>query len=175
MVYSLAYRRPPHVPRRSSTVSGESEPSIGGSTLDDSRDVSISYGIPEALSFDRIIDGGTCPPCTTRDFMNYLIYIEHAAENLQFFLWHKDYLRRFDLLSDHERKLAPEWTVEQAEAQALASKDSPAPMKSISADAMALFKGTDFAVPKATVVELGKGASNPFGTPPMTPRSGDHD
>ncbi|KAL8680022.1 MAG: hypothetical protein Q9186_003740 [Xanthomendoza sp. 1 TL-2023] len=175
MVYSLAYRRPPHVPRRSSTVSGESEPSIGGSTLDDSRDVSISYGIPEALSFDRIIDGGTCPPCTTRDFMNYLIYIEHAAENLQFFLWHKDYVRRFDLLSDHERKLAPEWTVEQAEAQALASKDSPAPMKSISADAMALFKGTDFAVPKATVVELGKGASNPFGTPPMTPRSGDHD
>ncbi|KAL8799798.1 MAG: hypothetical protein Q9182_005630 [Xanthomendoza sp. 2 TL-2023] len=175
MVYSLAYRRPPYVPRRSSTASGGSEPSIGGSTLDDSRDTGISYGIPEALSFDRIIDGGTCPPCTTRDFMNYLIYIEHAAENLQFFLWHKDYVRRFDLLPENERRLAPEWTVEQAEVQALALKDKPAPMKSISADAAALFKGTDFGVPKATVIDLGKGASNPFGTPPMTPRYGDHD
>lgn len=25
-------------------------------------------------------------PMTVRDFMNYLVYVEHAAENLQFFL-----------------------------------------------------------------------------------------
>ncbi|KAL8848916.1 MAG: hypothetical protein Q9221_006074 [Calogaya cf. arnoldii] len=180
MVYSLAYRRPPHVePRRISTASDNSGPSIGGTTLDGSHenlhDGSINYGIPDALSFDRIIDGGTCPPCTTRDFMNYLIYIEHAAENLQFFLWYKDYVRRFDLLSENERRLAPEWTLEQADAQALALKDNPAPLKSISADTAAVFKGTDFATPKATVVELGRGGSNPFGTPPMTPKSGDQD
>ncbi|KAI4262660.1 MAG: hypothetical protein L6R42_002161 [Xanthoria sp. 1 TBL-2021] len=180
MVYSLAYRRPAHVePRRISTASGDSGPSIGGTTLGDSpensQDSSINYGIPDALSFDRIIDGGTCPPCTTRDFMNYLIYIEHAAENLQFFLWYKDYIRRFDLLSENERRLAPEWTLEQAEAQALALKDNPAPMKSISADTVAVFKRTDFATPKATIVELSKGGSNPFGTPPITPKSGDHD
>ncbi|KAL8926273.1 MAG: hypothetical protein Q9172_001867 [Xanthocarpia lactea] len=175
MVYSLAYRRPPHVEsRRTSTASGESGPSIGGTTLDEAQDNPINYGIPEALSFDRIIDGGTCPPCTTRDFMNYLIYIEHAAENLQFFLWYRDYVRRFDLLSENERKLAPEWTLEQAEAQALALKDNPAPMKSVSADAASMFKGTDFAAPKATVVELGRGRPNPFGTPPMTPTPGDH-
>ncbi|KAL8716167.1 MAG: hypothetical protein Q9220_000072 [cf. Caloplaca sp. 1 TL-2023] len=174
MVYSLAYRRPPHVePRRVSTGSAETGPSIGGSTLEDSQDSHVNYGIPEALSFDRIIDGGTCPPCTTRDFMNYLIYIEHAAENLQFFLWYKDYIRRFDLLSDNERKLAPVWTAEQAEAQALAMKDSPAPMKTISKDTAAIFKGTDFAVPNTTVVEIGK--SNPFGTPPMTPIRGEQD
>lgn len=107
--------------------------------------------------------------------MNYLIYIEHAAENLQFFLWYKDYVRRFDLLSENERRLAPEWTLEQAEAQALALKDNSAPMKSISADTAAVFKRTDFATPKATIVELSKGGSNPFGTPPMTPKSGDHD
>ncbi|KAI4244321.1 MAG: hypothetical protein L6R40_003047 [Gallowayella cf. fulva] len=176
MVYSLAYRRPPHVgPRRTSTASRESGPSIGGSTLNDSQDASINYGIPEPLSFDRIIDGGTCPPCTTRDFMNYLIYIEHAAENLQFFLWYRDYVRRFHLLPESERKLAPEWTVEQADAQALALKDNPVPMKSLSADAAAIFKGTDFAQPKTTVVELGKGGSNPFGTPPMTPTPGGYD
>lgn len=107
--------------------------------------------------------------------MNYLIYIEHAAENLQFFLWYKDYIRRFDLLSENERRLAPEWTLEQAEAQALALKDNPAPMKSISAETAAVFKGTNFDAPKTTIVELGKGGSNPFGTPPMTPTSRDHD
>lgn len=72
MVYSLAYRRPPHVEaRRISTASGDSGPSIGGTTLDDSQehlqDSSINYGIPDALSFDRIIDGGTCP-------VSYLTY-----------------------------------------------------------------------------------------------------
>ncbi|KAI4126155.1 MAG: hypothetical protein LQ338_003895 [Usnochroma carphineum] len=105
--------------------------------------------------------------------MNYLIYIEHAAENLQFFLWYKDYAKRFDLLSENERKLAPVWTAEQAEAQALATKDNPAPMKTISAETKAIFKGVDFAAPKATVVEMGRG--NPFNSPPMTPNSGGGD
>ncbi|KAL9008401.1 MAG: hypothetical protein Q9173_006472 [Seirophora scorigena] len=105
--------------------------------------------------------------------MNYLIYIEHAAENLQFFLWHKDYTKRFDFLSENDRKFAPVWTAEQAEAKALAMKDNPAPMKSISAETAAIFKGTDFAAPKATVVEVAKG--NPFNTPPMTPDNGERD
>ncbi|KAL8896701.1 MAG: hypothetical protein Q9207_007584 [Kuettlingeria erythrocarpa] len=101
--------------------------------------------------------------------MNYLIYIEHAAENLQFFLWYQDYAKRFDLLSENERHLAPVWTAEQAEAQASALKDNPTPMKTMSVGTAAMFKGTDFAAPKATVVEIGKG--NPFNTPPMTPLS----
>ena len=105
--------------------------------------------------------------------MNYLIYIEHAAENLQFFLWYKDYSKRFDLLSQNERALAPIWTAEQAEAETLALKDTPAPMKKVSAETAVIFKGTDFAAPDATVTEVGKG--NPFNTPPRTPNPGERE
>ncbi|ESZ94790.1 hypothetical protein SBOR_4809 [Sclerotinia borealis F-4128] len=56
----------------------------------------FSQGIPEALSVDNIINGSTCPPMTVREFMNYLEYIEHAPENLQFFLWFRDYTLRFE-------------------------------------------------------------------------------
>lgn len=62
MVYSLTYRRPTHVPRddsaRSSTVVDE-KGSIDGS-FRSGHSASIA-GIPEALSFDRVITGGTCP------------------------------------------------------------------------------------------------------------------
>lgn len=62
MVYSLAYRRPRRVDsKRGSITSQQTEVSIGGSTLEDSQDAPINFGIPDALSFDRIIDGGTCP------------------------------------------------------------------------------------------------------------------
>ncbi|CAF9912467.1 MAG: hypothetical protein HETSPECPRED_000946 [Heterodermia speciosa] len=167
MVYSLAYRRPPHVDStRSSVVDDEKRQSIGGSTVN-SGSSSVSFGIPDALSFDRIISGGTCPPCTTRDFMNYLIYIEHAAENLQFFLWYRDYVKRFDALASGEKALAPVWTVEQAEAEANATQNTLAP-KTISPETAAVFKGTDFAPPKASVVEV---RGNPFNTPPMTPNA----
>lgn len=41
--------------------------------------------------------------------MDYLVYVEHNAENLQFFLWFKDYSARFDALSPDEKALSPEW------------------------------------------------------------------
>ncbi|OJD18471.1 hypothetical protein AJ78_01527 [Emergomyces pasteurianus Ep9510] len=63
----------------------------------------------EGLSFDVIVGGCTCPPCTLRDFMNYLIYVERNAENLQFFLWYRDYSRRFASMDERQRKLSPEW------------------------------------------------------------------
>lgn len=60
MVYSLTYRRPPHVDSSRSSLNGsEKTRSIGGSTLDS--EGAVSLGIPDALSFDRIIAGGTCP------------------------------------------------------------------------------------------------------------------
>ncbi len=60
MVYSLSYRRPPHVGSSRSSLNGsEKTDSIGGSTLDS--EGAVSFGIPDALSFDRIIAGGTCP------------------------------------------------------------------------------------------------------------------
>ena len=41
--------------------------------------------------------------------MDYLVYVEHNAENLQFYLWYKDYVKRFEALSDSEKALSPEW------------------------------------------------------------------
>ncbi|UKZ47511.1 hypothetical protein TrVGV298_001730 [Trichoderma virens] len=70
----------------------------------------VSAGIPDALSFDRIINGGTCPPMAIRDFMNYLVYVEHGAENLQFYLWFKNYEKRFAEAKTSDIALAPEWT-----------------------------------------------------------------
>ena len=96
--------------------------------------------------------------------MNYLIYIEHAAENLQFFIWHKDYLQRFNNLAASEQALAPVWTPEQADADS--NQTATAPKQQISADTAAVFKGTDFAHSHASVKEV-KG--NPFNTPPRTP------
>lgn len=55
-------------------------------------------------------------PCTIRDFMNYLLYIEHSAENLQFFLWYRDYLMRFANLPPSEKALSPIWLDERFDA-----------------------------------------------------------
>lgn len=106
--------------------------------------------------------------------MNYLIYIEYAAENLQFFLWHRDYVKRFAELRPNERALAPEWTVEQAEAEALASQAvTTSGQKLISREVATVFKGTDFAPPTASMIELKSG--DPFHTPPRTPTAGGRD
>ena len=96
--------------------------------------------------------------------MNYLIYIEHAAENLQFFLWYQGYVKRFDALPANEQALAPLWAEQQGEAES--NQPAAAPKQQISAETAAVFKGTDFAQPTSKVVEV-KG--NPFNTPPRTP------
>jgi hypothetical protein len=62
MVYSLSYRRPSRVSDGSSfTSANEKRVSREGSYL--SGTSGSIKGIPEALSFDRIIAGGTCPVC----------------------------------------------------------------------------------------------------------------
>lgn len=100
--------------------------------------------------------------------MNYLKYIEHAAENLQFFLWYKDYARRWEALAENEKKLAPEWTLEQAEAEALAAQTQPRSRAKVTPETAAVFKGTDFeSQPRLTETEK----ANPFHTPPRTPSS----
>jgi hypothetical protein len=99
-------------------------------------------------------------PCTLRDFMNYLKYVELDAENLQFFLWFRDYSRRFNELPDSEKALSPEWS-----ANVFEKENQTRPQKLISVETKAIFKGTDFAnEPKAPEVEK----SNPFYTPPRT-------
>ena len=226
MVYSITYRRPVHINSSRSSFNGDEKPGSIGESIG-SGSTACAAGIPDALSFDRVISGGTCPvriclhswfiisssnpflstvvkilnlciwyiilpehslsflptctrtdtdhflqPCTTRDFMNYLIYIERSAENLQFFLWYRDYCKRFSQLPASERVLSPEWTIEKAEADALTAPPA-AGNKKMSPETTEIFKGTDFAQTKMTISEFNP-VPNPFHTPPQTPddRSG---
>ncbi|KAK4946165.1 hypothetical protein LTR10_014677 [Elasticomyces elasticus] len=167
MVLSLNYRRPAYV-TTSSRTSFESEKP----TESINSNSSSTHGIPDALSFDKIISGGTCPPVTTREFMDFLRYIEHDAENLQFFLWYRDYCQRFAELPESKQKLAPEWTPEQALAERTATeKEKP---KKTNANAAAILKGTDFD-PNLKLAVPDPYAPNPFNTPPRTPSATDHD
>lgn len=102
--------------------------------------------------------------------MDYLVYIEHNAENLQFYLWYCDYVKRFNNLPEHEMKLAPEWTSEQAQAEKNAAEKEKLPKK-IPAETAVMFKGTDFDPANKTANE----GTNPFNTPPRTPVAGDRE
>jgi len=115
-------------------------------------------------------------PCTTRDFMNYSKYIEYSAENLQFYLWHRDYCQRFEGLSACEQALSPEWTASQAEAETQAAwagrRKKPCPIVT------SVLQGTDFVENPPQTVDLEKREPfrDPFrdpsnDTPPRTPSS----
>jgi hypothetical protein len=103
--------------------------------------------------------------------MNYLKYIEHAAENLQFFLWYRDYCSRWDSLPEHEKALAPVWTAEQADAE-LAGHTGQARPKRLKPEIAAVLKDTDFAdgPPRATVDR-----ADPFNTPDKSSDDGFRD
>ncbi|KAI9782499.1 MAG: hypothetical protein M1839_004985 [Geoglossum umbratile] len=68
--------------------------------------------IPRGLSFESVLTGKTMPPCSLGDFMDYLTYIQHNAENLQFYLWLWDYKRRFAEKRLQDQALSPEWKSE---------------------------------------------------------------
>jgi len=74
MVLSLSYRRPSHVSSSSSrSFSGDEKQS----SIDDSLSCGsgpYAAGIPEALSFDRIIAGGVCPVGLTSHTNTYYPY-----------------------------------------------------------------------------------------------------
>lgn len=54
--------------------------------------------------------------------MDYLVYIEHNAENLQFYLWYRDYVQRSNMLSENEKTLSPKWTPVTADVPDLSTK-----------------------------------------------------
>ncbi|KAL8849929.1 MAG: hypothetical protein Q9221_005108 [Calogaya cf. arnoldii] len=69
--------------------------------------------VPPELSFDNILQNKALPPCSLQDFMDYLIYVSHDAENLQFWIWLNAYTTRFYALPPSEQALSPPWcTVE---------------------------------------------------------------
>ncbi|POS75587.1 hypothetical protein DHEL01_v206026 [Diaporthe helianthi] len=165
----LGYRRPARVDSPRQPVASSDDSVQSGSS-------GSSAGIPVALTFDKIITGGTCPPCTIRDFMNYLIYVEMSAENLQFFLWHRDYVQRFSSATTSDMALAPEWTHdEQNETFNKLQKEHRDGIKRDPAATAGIFKGTDFekagpmnpSTPDKAVPIFS--SNNPFNTPPRTP------
>jgi hypothetical protein len=132
---NVLYRRPPYVhthkrqlsdsPSSSKTEEGcvtsgndafgnGEIPSSGGAAERSERAVNI-VGIPEQLSFDKIVKDGCCPPCTKRDFLNYVKYVMHSGENLQFFLWYQEYLKRFKAAPENQTVLSPPWSQAQNE------------------------------------------------------------
>lgn len=105
--------------------------------------------------------------------MNFLLYVENSAENLQFYLWFRDYVKRFDQLPENEKKLSPEWIPEQPKPKlthARASSDVEITLeekRKADEEVAKAIKGTDFdSKVKLTVTEIGH---NPFNTPPRTP------
>ncbi|MCJ1447634.1 MAG: hypothetical protein MMC23_008145 [Stictis urceolatum] len=87
--------------------------------------------------------------------MNYLIYIEHAAENLQFFLWYKDYLKRFEALPEREKALAQPIAAKSEEAM---TPRGPPRKPKISPEAAKAFDGTAF----APIIVVSEKPPNPF-------------
>lgn len=76
--------------------------------------------------------------------MDFLKYIEHSAENLQFYLWFKDYIKRFEDLPANERALSPEWTQAQEEAE-VANFRSQLKEKPLAVEANAILRSQDMA------------------------------
>ncbi|KAI9842236.1 MAG: hypothetical protein M1837_007381 [Sclerophora amabilis] len=68
--------------------------------------VAFKDRIPSELSFDN--------PCSLLDFMEFLRYVEHDAENLQFYVWLQDYTQRFFASKSSDQALSPEWDTEGA-------------------------------------------------------------
>ena len=100
--------------------------------------------------------------------MDFLVYIEHDAENLQFYLWYRDYVNRFTDIPVLQKALAPEWTAEKADAQMVAIQKENNSRK-LDANAAAVFQGTDFdSRSKVVVTEAGMNGHDPFNTPPPT-------
>ncbi|KAF5667955.1 hypothetical protein FHETE_5495 [Fusarium heterosporum] len=176
----LTYTRPRHVDQQSipsnTTYTESTASSARGSFSDNEKtDGSVksgfsgfSSGIPDSLTFEKIINGGTCPPMTVRDFMSYLIYVEHAAENLQFYLWFQDYEKRFNTNPTTDVKLAPEWTKIMQDEAVMKIRKEQAEKRRKEPEASAMFKGTDFDKKASGQDRSMSNALDPFATPPQS-------
>lgn len=104
--------------------------------------------------------------------MNYLIYVERSAENLQFYMWHQDYVKRFEQAKTSDLALAPEWTqaMEDEAVIHIQKEHAEKAHKGTWTRAAEIFSGTDFE--KTARVEVQRTSTfemNPFSTPPQTP------
>ncbi|CAF9940517.1 hypothetical protein IMSHALPRED_002059 [Imshaugia aleurites] len=98
----LFYKRPEYVLRHNGPLA---ECSRKGGTAQDCS----TAAIPPELSFENVICNKCLPPCSLQDFLDYLTYVTHDAENLQFYLWMVDYFQRFRNAPKSEKELSPPW------------------------------------------------------------------
>ncbi|KIW14385.1 hypothetical protein PV08_07167 [Exophiala spinifera] len=52
--------------------------------------------IPSNLTLDHVLNNDTCSPLSLYDFYMYLKHIERSPENLEFYIWFKDYEARYN-------------------------------------------------------------------------------
>jgi hypothetical protein len=105
--------------------------------------------------------------------MDFLLYVENAAENLQFYLWFRDYVARFEQLPESEKSLSPPWHPQPRGPKKAATAANPLSEMTVDEKRKAeeevstALKGTDFEAPgRLTICEI---KDNPFYTPPVTP------
>ena len=98
----LFYKRPEYVLRENGPLA---ECSRKGGTAQDCS----TAAIPPELSFENVVCNKCLPPCSLQDFLDYLTYVTHDAENLQFYLWMVDYFQRFRCAPNSEKELSPTW------------------------------------------------------------------
>ena len=93
--------------------------------------------------------------------MDYLVYIEYNAENLQFYLWYKDYVRRFNALDENKRALSPEWTPESADVPNLAKDSEKEPKKKAKRETIAGMMETGYDAKTATLFSEKENPTSP--------------
>ena len=75
--------------------------------------------------------------------MDYMLYVEHSAENLKFYLWLHDYTERFNNLTESSKMLSPQYIYVSPERPSPIPMPLPAVPKRQSF-ANEVFKGTVF-------------------------------
>lgn len=103
----LFYKRPEYVLKSNGPLTECARK--GGNAQD-----CATAAIPPELSFENVICNKCLPPCSLQDFLNYLTYVTHDAESLQFYLWMVDYFQRFRNAPKAEKALSPKWKPDQA-------------------------------------------------------------
>ncbi|KAH8886982.1 regulator of G protein signaling superfamily [Thozetella sp. PMI_491] len=51
--------------------------------------------VPSQLKLERVLDNKTCSPMSLFDFYMYLKHIEFSEENLEFYIWYKNYEKTY--------------------------------------------------------------------------------
>lgn len=100
---------------------------------------------------------------TARDFMDYLLYVEHSAENLQFWIWYMDYTKRFRCADTVDLALAPEWTQAMEDEAVARIRRGHAERLRPEPRAAEIFRGTDL---EKQMPERKR--ANPFDAPPRS-------